>query len=318
MEKWRTLHNLAQDFAQKKDYLHAIQLYSEALNLSVNNNQILNGRGIAYWKIGNHQEAINDFSKIISNDANYYKAYFNRSGVHLSNGKTTEALEDINTAIKISPNYPKAILRRAWINKILHQTDAALIDLCYLIEQKDGEYSKKAYWTRGQIFIEKAIEDRDATSDAATHNDKSIKNHPEHYEIGQLFLLNNDYFLLAQIDAHSFSLLSLTSGRMWCPPESAPNIKKIAVERIEEITDGYELIPVREDEKNKIMGELKKLRVMVINKEIESDPEHRYFHRWQNESYSPERQYQGYDRGFGVRDNDITDYNIDGEPHQSY
>ncbi len=70
-------------------------------------------RGWSFYQLQKPDEAIRDFDKAISLDPTNMAAYHNRGAVRISKGDEEGALADLNEAIRLVPFHAKAILDRA-------------------------------------------------------------------------------------------------------------------------------------------------------------------------------------------------------------
>ncbi|MBU1212004.1 MAG: tetratricopeptide repeat protein [Alphaproteobacteria bacterium] len=74
---------------------------------------ILNDRGVAYVRLGQTREAIDDFNKAVELFPEYAATYNNRGNLLLALGLPKEALKDFNRAIVLAPGYAAAYNNRA-------------------------------------------------------------------------------------------------------------------------------------------------------------------------------------------------------------
>ena len=88
-----------------RDYEGAIEDLSEAIRLDPQNNLYYSWRGVAYYELGRHEEAIKDYCRsieIIPSPANLY----NRAESYYKTGKDSEALADLDHALKLAHEMP--------------------------------------------------------------------------------------------------------------------------------------------------------------------------------------------------------------------
>ena len=93
-------------------YRQAIEDLNNAIRLSPDCASY-NNRGVAYSKLGQYKNAIEDFSKAIALNSNYYTGYNNRGLAYANLGQYENAIEDYNNAINLKPDYVKAYNNRA-------------------------------------------------------------------------------------------------------------------------------------------------------------------------------------------------------------
>jgi tetratricopeptide (TPR) repeat protein len=69
--------------------------------------------GIEYYKKGDYDRAIADFSQAIRLDPNYAFAYYNRGVTYKTKGDADRAIEDYTQAIRINPNHANSYINRS-------------------------------------------------------------------------------------------------------------------------------------------------------------------------------------------------------------
>jgi small glutamine-rich tetratricopeptide repeat-containing protein alpha len=85
-----------------KDFDGAIKCYSEAIQLYPNSIYYHN-RGIAYSKVNQHQDAINDYKKCILLDPKYIKAYDRLGLAYLQLNQVSDAIDTFNKGLEVDP-----------------------------------------------------------------------------------------------------------------------------------------------------------------------------------------------------------------------
>jgi len=106
-----------------------------------------NGRGIARSKLGNHAEAISDFTAVIRIDTKDAEAYTNRGISKAALGKCEEAVADYTQAILINPNLAEAYTNRGYMKCSLQDYQGAISDFNQTIRINPN--SDKGYNNRG-------------------------------------------------------------------------------------------------------------------------------------------------------------------------
>ena len=76
-------------------------------------------RGNSFEKLGQHQEAIADYTRAIEVYPDYFDSYYNRAEVYSIIGKNNESLNDLNKAIEIDIYSSDAYSLRAYVKKKL-------------------------------------------------------------------------------------------------------------------------------------------------------------------------------------------------------
>ncbi|XP_024003941.1 serine/threonine-protein phosphatase 5 isoform X2 [Eutrema salsugineum] len=102
------MKNQANDAFKDHKYSHAIDLYTQAIELNGNNAVYWANRAFAHTKLEEYGSAIQDASKAIEIDSKYSKGYYRRGAAYLAMGKFKDALKDFQQVKRISPNDPDA------------------------------------------------------------------------------------------------------------------------------------------------------------------------------------------------------------------
>jgi lipoprotein NlpI len=89
-----TPYERAQQFAANGEFTRAITEFADALRTAPNDARVLDGRGFAYSKIGDMQDAMADFNAAIKADPGYAPAYFHRGITEFVDGKFDAAAKD--------------------------------------------------------------------------------------------------------------------------------------------------------------------------------------------------------------------------------
>ncbi len=113
------------------DLDNAITLYGQLLSMQLDRKirgLVYNHRGMAYFAIGNHQQALKDFSNAIKYDPESDRGYANRGLCNRVLNKHEKALFDFSQAIKINPNRPDSYFGRAQTYHDIQQFELALDD----------------------------------------------------------------------------------------------------------------------------------------------------------------------------------------------
>jgi tetratricopeptide (TPR) repeat protein len=92
---------------------NSLTLFEHTLKVTDRNIVAYNNRGSAYGRLGNHEQAIEDYNKAIEINPKYAVAYNNRAGSHWRRGNYKDAIEDYNKAIEFNPKYAEAYNNRA-------------------------------------------------------------------------------------------------------------------------------------------------------------------------------------------------------------
>ncbi|KAL5077585.1 hypothetical protein RYX36_016569 [Vicia faba] len=104
-EEFKVLANQA--FKDRK-FSHAIDLYTQAIELNSQSAVYYANRAFAHLRLEEYGSAILDATKAIEVDPKYSKGYYRRGAAHLGLGKFKEALKDFQQVKKMCPNDPDA------------------------------------------------------------------------------------------------------------------------------------------------------------------------------------------------------------------
>lgn len=95
---------------------------------------LLYNRAQVYATLGQHEQALTDYTAVIELDPYYSEYYFDRGNVYRKQGRNEEALADYEQAISYSPPYPEAYYNRAGVLSELGRAEEALADYSYVLE----------------------------------------------------------------------------------------------------------------------------------------------------------------------------------------
>ena len=138
---------LAKKYNHKGDYFQAIAIYNQILETNSQNPKIYLLRGIARWKIGDRQGALNDCSEALKINDNYDLAYHWRGYISSQLKDYQGALKDYSEEIRINPVSTYAYYRRGFINSLMGAYSRALDDYSSAITINANLY--QAFYNRG-------------------------------------------------------------------------------------------------------------------------------------------------------------------------
>ena len=113
------------------DLENAITLYGQLLGMKLDRKMrglIYNHRGMAFFAMGQHRRALNDFSSAIRYDPDSDRGYANRGLCYRVLKKYGRALQDFDQALKINPTRPDSYFGRAQTCYDMRKYDQALDD----------------------------------------------------------------------------------------------------------------------------------------------------------------------------------------------
>ena len=97
-------YNRANAFYNLGRHVRAIQDYGKALGFSPDNADAYYNRGNAYAGLGNHDQAITDYSQAIQLNPDHHYAYYNRGNSYLRLGDIQRATKDYEKAYFLDPD----------------------------------------------------------------------------------------------------------------------------------------------------------------------------------------------------------------------
>ncbi|MFT4121963.1 caspase family protein [Bradyrhizobium sp.] len=112
----------------KRDYDHAIEALTPAIEADPDNVGIINLRGVAYERKGQDDLAMADYNLAIQKRANYGVPYSNRGTIQLRRGALQSALDDFSLAVKFAPKFLLGWTNRARVRTLTKDFDGALAD----------------------------------------------------------------------------------------------------------------------------------------------------------------------------------------------
>jgi len=112
---WLAYNNGGNAYADIGNYNQAIEDYDKVIVIKPDFAEAYYNRGNAYESLGNHRQAIEDFNRAIGIKPDYAEAYSNRGNAYNVFGNYEQAIEDFNRAIGIKPDYTEAYSNRSCI-----------------------------------------------------------------------------------------------------------------------------------------------------------------------------------------------------------
>jgi len=137
----------------KSKYDDAIKLYDQVLKIDPGSVEALNGKGLAFNKLGRYEDAISWFDNALRIEPTSAQV-LNNKGISLANlDRFEEAITLFDKAIKIDPNFVDA----------LYNKGGALAEL--------GKYDEAAMWTNKALEIDKARQNASNSKSLLLPND---------------------------------------------------------------------------------------------------------------------------------------------------
>ncbi|CAK9027272.1 Tetratricopeptide repeat protein 1 (TPR repeat protein 1) [Durusdinium trenchii] len=109
-----------------KEYLEAIELYSDALDFAPDTELFraskavfLNNRAACLFQLGHYEDVVDDCTDAIELDPRYIKAYMRRAKALEQIDDLDAALEDLNKVVEIDPGFAPGVAEQARVERIV-------------------------------------------------------------------------------------------------------------------------------------------------------------------------------------------------------
>ena len=121
-------------FYRKGEFDHAMQNFDSAIKSRSDYSEAYLYRGTTYMDKNDADKAIEDYNKAIESSPKGEEAYFVRGHAYFTKGNLDRAILDYNKAIEINPKYVQPYLNRALINMMKGSIEQAISDANKAIE----------------------------------------------------------------------------------------------------------------------------------------------------------------------------------------
>ena len=112
-------------------------------------------RGLDNYNKGNYERAIENYSRAIQINGNFFNAYSGRAEAYSKIGNNRNAIADYTTMISLNPNDSEAYLVRAILYRDQGDLNRAIADFSQVINLTNSEIRLSiAYRNRGQAYFE--------------------------------------------------------------------------------------------------------------------------------------------------------------------
>ena len=139
-------------YNNESDYQYKIDNYTKCLRIDPDyDRSAYNNRGVAFFMLGNYNDAISDYSRAIRIDPDFVIAYYNRGVAYKDLKKWDDAISDYTRAIRIDPDFADAYNDRGIAYKNLKKWDDAISDYSRAI-RIDPDFAS-AYYNRGLAYF---------------------------------------------------------------------------------------------------------------------------------------------------------------------
>lgn len=125
-------YKAAQELAALGKYADAIVAYSAAIDGNPDHVTARVGRGMAFQRLGEHENALADFDHVIASYPDWpgaFVAFYSRAVSRQALRRSEEAISDCTEAVRRNAQHADAFYLRGTIRKALDQVDAAISDM---------------------------------------------------------------------------------------------------------------------------------------------------------------------------------------------
>lgn len=136
---------------RKGEFDNAIIDYTEAAELDPEYAEAYNYRGFAYLNNGDIDKAIEDYTNVIRLDQGFAEAYKDRATAYLANSNLDDAIEDYTKAIQLDPDDTNIYNYRGLAHFRNSEVDKAINDFSRVIQLDPN--SADAYYNRGVVQL---------------------------------------------------------------------------------------------------------------------------------------------------------------------
>ena len=116
------------EFANRRAFDSAIEAYTKAVTLDPRYARAYNNRGTVYADKGQYKTAVTDYDRAIALDANSAFAYNNRGIAYADTGRFEQALGDFDMAVRLDPRDAQTYYNRGSAYFNMGRIDLALAD----------------------------------------------------------------------------------------------------------------------------------------------------------------------------------------------
>lgn len=137
------------DAFQREKYDNAVYFYSLYLEDHPSANTYFN-RGLSYYKLGELDKAISDFTTVIAKEEGDFEAWYNRALANLDAGNTDSAILDYQQSILLQPDYDKSYsgLALSYYEKKEYKTALEFFNKAISLNEKQAVN----FYNRGLVY----------------------------------------------------------------------------------------------------------------------------------------------------------------------
>jgi tetratricopeptide (TPR) repeat protein len=191
----------------KRDYDHAIEALTSAIELDPDNIGAINVRGVAHEHKGEDDLAMADYNLAIQKRPNFGFAYNNRGTIQLRRGALQSALDDFNLSIKYTPKFLLGWTNRARVRTVMKDYDGAIADFAEAekIDPTAQQIAANRCTTYGLMGkYDQAFADCNGLIEKQPRNIYAINNRADVYVMkGDLDAASKDYNAVLQLNPNN-------------------------------------------------------------------------------------------------------------------
>jgi tetratricopeptide (TPR) repeat protein len=192
---------LSNIFAINNDYIKAKEFLLRGLELQPSNKTILNNLGTASKELGELNEAIKFYQKVLKIDSNHTNANYNLALIFYKSKNLTEAKKYLEKTVKIQPNYALAHFNLGNLQKEFKELKQAELSYLKAIELKPS--FANAHNNLGLIFSEMGN-----AEEAICSYNRAIEINPKHAgaynNLGRIYTETGEFE--KAVDAHILAI----------------------------------------------------------------------------------------------------------------
>ena len=122
---------------------HSISVCTKAIDLNPKDSTLFLNRGVGYYALGNHLQAIKDYNIAIKLNPKFAKAFNNLGTSYYYLENYPEAIKNFTLAAKYDPDYAQAFFNRAATNHYLGYYKSAVEDYYRSLKAK-GDWGNRS------------------------------------------------------------------------------------------------------------------------------------------------------------------------------
>lgn len=151
-DKTSTFVSNGRNFHSQKKYDEAINEYNKCLNYKSDHIYAQYKRGIAYYEIGNYEDAVNDILCYVKTNPSNHEPYYWLGVAQFKNGSSEKAIKYLTKSYAMGSF--DALVARAHVRKYAGDIDGSIGDYTSIIMERK---SSMDYYNRSNLYIKKGF-----------------------------------------------------------------------------------------------------------------------------------------------------------------